>query len=93
MVISQFKCLTKIHLEDKTDKVIETTVNKDTKTPRGTTGKSIFSGLLIFQSPLGLKVGFSPSKKSCFICFNESPLKMMKCFLFHLKSYFRSQDI
>ena len=25
-----------------------------------------------------LKVGLSPSKKICFICFNKSPLKMMK---------------
>ena len=33
-------------------------------------------------------------KKILFICFNESPLKMIKkCVLFHLKSSFRSQDI
>ena len=33
-------------------------------------------------------------KKICFICFNDSPSKMMKNgFLFHLKSSFRSQDI
>ena len=25
-----------------------------------------------------VKVGLSPSKKSCFICFYESPLKMLK---------------
>ena len=25
-----------------------------------------------------LRVGFSPSKKSCFICFSEGPLKTMK---------------
>ena len=25
-----------------------------------------------------LKVGPSPSKKNCFICFNESPLRMIK---------------
>ena len=36
------------------------------------------------------KVGLSPSKKNCFICFNESPLKMMKwrCFL---KAFFLLQ--
>ena len=33
-------------------------------------------------------------KKFLYICFNESPFKMMKnAFLFHLKSSFRSQDI
>ena len=30
---------------------------------------------------------------NCFICFNKSPLKMMKNAFFHLKSSFRSQDI
>ena len=41
-----------------------------------------------------LKVGLLPSKKNCFICVNESPLKKNeKCFLFHLKSSFRSQGI
>ena len=45
-----------------------------------------------------LKVGFSPSwkisRKICVICLIESLLKMMnKCFLFHLKSSFHSQDI
>ena len=35
------------------------------------------------------KVGFSPSKKICFICFIESPLKMMKnAFYFTLKALF-----
>ena len=34
-----------------------------------------------------LKVGLSPSKKVNFICFNKSPLKMIKnVFLFHIKS-------
>ena len=33
-----------------------------------------------------VKVALSPSKKNFFICFNE------KCFLFHLKSSFCSQD-
>ena len=36
-----------------------------------------------------LKVGLSPSKKNCFICFYESPLKMMKnAFYFTLKALF-----
>ena len=43
---------------------------------------------------LFFKVKLSPSKKNNVICFIESPLKMMKkCFLFHLKSSFGSQDI
>ena len=41
-----------------------------------------------------MKRGISPSKKKCFICFDENPFKNdEKCFLFHLKSSFRSQDI
>ena len=33
-------------------------------------------------------------KKICVICFIESPLEMMKnVFLFHLKTFFHSQDI
>ena len=40
-----------------------------------------------------VKVGLSPFKKGFFICFNDSPSKMMKNTLFHLKSSFRSQDI
>ena len=40
------------------------------------------------------KVRLSPSKKSCVICLIEIPLKDdEKCFLFRLKSFFRSQDI
>ena len=35
------------------------------------------------------KVGFSPSKKVFFICFNDSPSKMMKnAFYFILKALF-----
>ena len=33
---------------------------------------------VIFKSTYHLKVGLSPSKKVVFICFNGSPLKMMK---------------
>ena len=34
-----------------------------------------------------VKVGLSPSKESCLVCFNESPLKMMKnAFYFILKA-------
>ena len=37
------------------------------------------------------KVGLSPSKKNCYICFNESPMKMIKnAFYVILKT---SQDI
>ena len=39
------------------------------------------------------KVGLSPSKKICVICFIESPLKMIKNTLFHLQSSFHFQDI
>ena len=36
-----------------------------------------------------LKVGPSPSKKNCFICFIESPLNIMKnAFYFILKAFF-----
>ena len=36
-----------------------------------------------------LKVGLSPSKKICFVCFDESPLKLMKnAFYFILKPLF-----
>ena len=41
-----------------------------------------------------IKFGLSPSKIRFFICFNESPVKMMKnVFHFILKAFFRSQDI
>ena len=40
-----------------------------------------------------LKVWLSPSKNVFFICFNDSPSKMMKNTLFHLKRSFCSQDI
>ena len=37
----------------------------------------------------GIKVGFSPSKKNCVICFIESPLKMVKnAFYLILKALF-----
>ena len=46
-----------------------------------------------YQYEIYLKSG-SHFPKNCFICFNESPLKMMKnAFLFHVKSSFRSQNI
>ena len=35
------------------------------------------------------KVGLSPSKQNCFICFKENPMKMMKnAFHFILKALF-----
>ena len=41
-----------------------------------------------------IKVGLSPSKKNVVMCFIESSLKNdEECFLFHLKTSFRSQDI
>ena len=37
----------------------------------------------------GIKVGLSPSKKNCVICFIESPLKFMKnTFYFIVKALF-----
>ena len=36
----------------------------------------------------GVKVGLSHSKKIYVICLIKSPLKMIKCFLFHLKKLF-----
>ena len=44
--------------------------------------------VLVFQSTK-IKVGLSPSKKNCFICFNDSPSEMMKnAFRFSLKALF-----
>ena len=41
-----------------------------------------------------VKIGLSPSKKTFFIHFNNSSLKMIKnSFFFRLKSFFCSQDI
>ena len=48
------------------------------------------------QHYIHLKSDSHLPKKVCVICFIESPLKMkndVKCFLFHLKSSFSSQDI
>ena len=46
------------------------------------------------QSYLDLKFRLSTFKKSCFICFDESPLEMRKnAFYFILKAFFRSQEI
>ena len=43
---------------------------------------------------MNLTVRLSPSKKDCFICFNENPLKTIEnTFYFILKALFRSQDI
>ena len=48
---------------------------------------------LVIQMKL-LKLGLLPCKKNCVICLIESPLKMMKnVFVFHLKRFFRSEDI
>ena len=46
-----------------------------------------------YETSMNVKFGPSPSKKICFICFNEGPLKMIKTFLFHLKNSFCPQDI
>ena len=41
-----------------------------------------------------IKVGLPLSKNFFFICFNDSPTKIIKnVFLFHIKGSFRSQDI
>ena len=53
---------------------------------------SISKQLVILQDQI-FKVGLSSSKKK-YICFNDSPSKMIKkAFLFHLKISLRSQDI
>ena len=59
-------------------------------------GYSILNGAKIFFRNITklFKVGLSPSKKNCVICMIKSPFKKDgKCFLFHVKSSFRSQDI
>ena len=54
----------------------------------------LFAEISSDQLKVFVKVGFSSSKKNCFICFNENPLKMMKnVFLFYFKISFRSEDI
>ena len=41
-----------------------------------------------------LKLDFQPSRNNCLICSNENSFKVVrKCFLFHLKSSFCSQDV
>ena len=55
--------------------------------------EEVFLASLIwfFMEPMTgiLKVGLSPSKKNCVICFIESPLKKMKnAFYFILKALF-----
>ena len=40
-----------------------------------------------------LKVGLSPSKGKYFICFSESPLKMMKNAFYFILKALHSQDI
>ena len=49
--------------------------------------------LIIGNGFANMKVGLPPSKKKIFICFNDSPTKIINVFLFHIKSSFRSQDI
>ena len=41
---------------------------------------------------LEVKVGLSPSKKICFICFNESPLKMVKNGFYFIKDTLMASD-
>ena len=53
--------------------------------------KSLTKKFLFFhtENNIKLKVGFSPSKKNFFICFNDSSSKMMKnAFYFILKAPF-----
>ena len=48
-----------------------------------------YNSIAITITPRFIKVGLSPSKKIIFICFNESPLKVMKnTFSFILKTLF-----
>ena len=50
--------------------------------------------IAVYKVDNALKSNSQLPKKFLFICFNESPLKMMKnVFLFYLKNYFCSQDI
>ena len=39
------------------------------------------------------KVGLSPSKKNWFICFNESPLKMMKNAFYFILFHFINEKV
>ena len=48
---------------------------------------------LILRSYFKLKAGLSPSKKLCYLLDWKSRKNDEKCFLFHLKNSFHSQDI
>ena len=49
---------------------------------------------VLYQTLDSLNLDSHRPKRDCVICFNESLFKNdEKCFLFHLKSSFRSQDI
>ena len=50
-------------------------------------------GFALISLYCDIKVGLSPFKKFAFIYFNERPLKIMTCFLLHIKSFIRSGDI
>ena len=51
--------------------------------------KDLSNKIVNFLVKYGFKVRLSHSKKNCFICFNESPLEMMKnAFYFILKAFF-----
>ena len=59
---------------------LETNWMSHTKSPRP---------LDVFSCHIRVKVGLSPSKKKCFICFSGSTSKMMKnAFYFLLKAFF-----
>ena len=58
------------------------------------TRQSAFSKWTAIITKNLLKVGLSPSEKVSFYLLQQKPFKNdEKCFLFHLKSSFRSQDI
>ena len=56
--------------------------------------KSCVQSFSFFHQMIASKSDPHLSKQICVSCLTESPLKMIKkCFLFQLKSSFRSQDI
>ena len=72
--------------QKKYEKRIQTSV---VNTVNGLRYEIKFENRVKDKSNFFIKVGLSPSKKDCVICFNESPLKMMKnAFYFILKSLF-----
>ena len=67
------------HMKKVWNSLVSISINSTTELSK----RHFFSAVSLTES------GLSPSKKNCFICFNESPLKIMKnAFYLILKTLF-----